>query len=84
MPFPIQNCGRLLKFRCPKSWGGLQATDDFNVRFCTSCQKQVYLCESPEDIERHKGDCIALNIKPSKRIELQELEEGYYLGESIG
>jgi len=81
---PIQNCDRLFKFRCPKTWSALEATDEIGVRFCPSCKRQVYLCESPEEVEHHQGDCIAVRIEPPKRITLDELDEDecHYLGET--
>ena len=37
--FEIKNC---FQFVCPLEWDNLEATDDKNIRFCNSCEKQVY------------------------------------------
>lgn len=60
MAIPILNCTKLFKFRCPRKWESLEETAEENVRFCKSCQKNVRLCTTPEDIKRYTGTCVAI------------------------
>jgi hypothetical protein len=50
-----------MKFICNKSWEDLTDTDDSNIRYCMSCYKNVYFCESQEDLNSalKSGLCIA-------------------------
>ncbi|MDH5300131.1 MAG: hypothetical protein OEW58_02070 [Gammaproteobacteria bacterium] len=59
-------------FKCPKLWQNLDETDDPAVRYCNSCQQQVYLCVGREELRDalNKGYCVAL---PD--------EDNYVLGE---
>ena len=65
----IENCDRedvpRFSFKCPKEWGGLAATDDHGVKFCTACEKHVYYCGSvPEARDRAaRGECVALDSR---------------------
>ncbi len=60
MSLPIENCRRLFRFRCPQTWDRLDPTEDVNVRFCPTCCKNVYFCETEEEIRQHAGQCIAV------------------------
>jgi hypothetical protein len=60
-PGLISNCP--LKFVCSKRWSDLRAeTVDSSRRFCTDCNKPVYLCRTEEDFEKRRraGECVAL------------------------
>jgi len=63
---PIANCKVEFTFQCPKQWENLQPTDNFDIRFCTVCSRNVHLCDTLEEVHRHAalGNCIA--IPPSK------------------
>ena len=37
--FEIKNC---FEFVCPLKWDNLEKTDENNIRYCGSCEKQVY------------------------------------------
>src|SRR5262249_36539754 len=62
---PIENCGLRFKFRCPKKWDQLKSTGDDAQRFCETCRKTVYYCDSIEEGRRHawQGDCIAIDLR---------------------
>lgn len=79
MSLSIKNCGKLFKFLCPQTWDELKVTEDWDVRFCSVCQKNVHYCYSLEDIQRHKGDCIVVHINESTGVEIDQPE---YLGEA--
>ena len=57
------DCKRFFKFLCPKIWQDLEPTNEDTVRFCSSCQRKVYLCTSREEVDKHSGECIALFYK---------------------
>lgn len=59
---PIQKCGRLLRFRCPKQWEELTPTKVPTLRFCSVCQKNVYFCETLEDLKKNAGRCVAFFV----------------------
>lgn len=62
MKLPIENCRRLFNFRCPKRWEALTPTVEDGVRFCPSCHKNVYLCETPADLKRRANQCVVLEV----------------------
>ena len=49
-------------FECPNQWGLLRPTPDDAVRFCESCQQEVHLCATAEQVRRHalRGHCVAV------------------------
>jgi hypothetical protein len=81
MQFPIENCRRLFRFRCPMTWDELKATDDYDVRHCSVCQKNVYFCYTLEDVKYHKGrgDCIVVEVSDEGHSILDN--PSHYLGE---
>lgn len=57
----IRNC--IFAFRCKANWEKMIPTDDDGrVRFCLDCQKEVYLCESDDELIHNvvNNRCIAL------------------------
>ena len=57
----IQNC--TIKYQCTANWNQLdKLSDNDSVRFCQSCQQNVYACHTESDIVSHvvKGHCIAI------------------------
>ena len=69
MNFNIENCEYKVKYKCPLKWKNLKETKDSEIRFCNECNKNVYRCETSEDIDRHisLNNCIAIENrdKPS-------------------
>ena len=65
MAIPLLNCTKLFKFRCPKTWSSLEGKPGDRVRFCQSCKKNVYLCQTPEEVRTQAqiGACIAIVAK---------------------
>lgn len=62
----LQGCD--FEFDCPKDWKKLKRTFDSKVRFCDSCQKNVHLCLTREDLERFSGEriCVSVILKHSR------------------
>lgn len=63
----IENCDVRFDFSCPKKWEALEATglgDD--VRFCGSCQMNVYYSQTVDEARRHaeQGRCVVLDLVP--------------------
>ena len=58
----IENCDWQFRIQCPQAWSGLATTEDSNVRACGVCLKNVYRCDSPNDVARHAAlaHCVAL------------------------
>jgi hypothetical protein len=57
----IRNC--TFAFRCKANWDTMTPTDaDGRVRFCLGCQKEVFLCESDQELINNvvNNRCIAL------------------------
>lgn len=57
------------EFKCPKRWTELEATERENVRHCTSCSQQVYLCTSAAELNSYarQGLCVAWDEKGSEK-----------------
>ena len=57
----IRNC--TFAFRCKANWDKMTPTNsDGRIRFCLDCQKEVYLCESDQELIHNvvNNRCIAL------------------------
>jgi hypothetical protein len=77
----ISNCP--LKFVCSKKWSDLRVeAEDSARRFCTDCNKPVYLCQSEAEFEKRRsaGECVALaqshQWKPKELLGLPSEEYG--------
>ena len=59
--FSIRNC--VWGFKCEKTWDTLSETDDFEIRFCGKCQKEVFLCNDDDSLvfSIARNRCIAIN-----------------------
>jgi hypothetical protein len=57
----IRNC--MVRFRkvCPKTWEQLAFTSARAMRFCATCNREVFLCETDAEALEHAqaGHCIA-------------------------
>jgi uncharacterized protein (TIGR02996 family) len=62
---PVENCPPRFKFRCPRRWDLLEATDDVRVRYCDACRKNVCYCETMAKARRHAilGRCVAIDCR---------------------
>ena len=58
----IQNCDVKFKFQCPQEWLRMTPKNDEKIRFCSTCQQNVHLCETAEQAESlgRNGLCVAL------------------------
>jgi endonuclease/exonuclease/phosphatase (EEP) superfamily protein YafD len=56
----LRNCQR--GSACGQSWDGLVKTELATVRFCTRCERAVYLCTDGETLleSLQKGRCVAI------------------------
>ena len=56
----IRNCS--FAFKCEMQWKKLRETEDRKIRFCKNCQKEVYFCESDEELVDaiHRNKCICI------------------------
>ena len=54
---------------CPKEWGALAPGARDGVRFCETCQQQVFYCESLDEAQAHarRGECVALDAAVPRR-----------------
>ena len=59
----IQQCP--LAKRCRARWDKLEPVQgDSTIRFCAACERSVYLCQTDEDLAKHRalGRCVALAV----------------------
>ena len=56
----LRNCK--FKFKCYKSWDDLERTDNPAISFCGDCKKNVYYCETPEELNFAIAEnlCVAI------------------------
>ena len=59
----IRNCPPLFAFECPKLWQELEPTEEEHRRYCSTCEKSVYECNTPEELVNlgAEGKCVALS-----------------------
>jgi len=57
----IRNC--VFGFKCDKKWHELTATSEDGIRFCQSCQKEVYFCSSDDELAAYVrlNRCVAIH-----------------------
>lgn len=55
----IRNCR--FAFKCEAKWDDLSETEDEDVRFCNSCEKEVYFCINDDELARavRLNRCVA-------------------------
>ena len=56
--FEIKNC---FEFICPEKWDNLEKSDNESVRFCGSCEKQVFKAINKKSFDRlaKENKCVA-------------------------
>jgi hypothetical protein len=59
----IRNCK--FAFKCTAKWDDLEETEEEEVRFCNTCQKEVFFCDSDDTLVTFVklNRCIAI-LKP--------------------
>ena len=57
----IRNCAVTFRRVCPRTWESLRSTEETSIRFCDSCQREVFLCTADDEAVQHakQGHCIA-------------------------
>lgn len=57
----IRNCRVRFRKVCPETWERLSSTSDREMRFCATCNREVFLCETDAEALEHAqaGHCIA-------------------------
>jgi uncharacterized protein (TIGR02996 family) len=66
----IENCRRVeFEFECPLKWEKLQPTDDPAKRFCSTCRKHVFYCETIREARRRAlgGQCVAVDWRVERK-----------------
>ena len=60
---PIEQCALKWRFQCPKRWSALTPTIRAGVRYCDTCERNVYYCTSPQEARTTalRGDCVAID-----------------------
>jgi hypothetical protein len=55
----IRNCR--FAFKCEMKWDDLNETGDEDIRFCNSCEKEVYFCINDDELTRavRLNRCVA-------------------------
>jgi uncharacterized protein (TIGR02996 family) len=83
---PVENCEVQFKFRCPKQWQRLTATEDSQVRFCDACRKNVYYCGTVDEARAHarQGRCVAVRSGQRRCSGDLEHEPGDFLEVDLG
>ena len=63
------------EFECSKNWFDLTPTHDAKIKFCETCNKNVHLCITQEELDGHADQrhCIAYfkDLDLSTRFKLQ-------------
>jgi len=56
----IRNC--TFAFKCTMNWNELSETDEDSIRFCQNCQKEVFFCNTDEELAEaiKKNKCVSL------------------------
>lgn len=62
---PIWMCGGYFKLQtCPLTWEALEKTGVLDKRYCHVCERDVYRCETPEQLVRmtQANECVAIPV----------------------
>src|SRR5262249_23040109 len=65
----IEGCSFRFAYQCPLGGDRLTPTDDPRKRFCGKCRRNVYFCDSVEEVRtqaRH-GHCVAVDLGVLRR-----------------
>jgi predicted RNase H-like nuclease len=69
------------EYQCPKTWGALLKTNVASIRFCDSCERNVYLSTSTDEAwdNAKQGRCVAIPIELTAASR-QKLEPPHVVG----
>jgi len=72
----IRNC--TFAFKCDSRWEHLEKLEQDNIRFCNSCQKEVYFCYDDFELisSIHLNRCVAFERESI-------IEMGYFAPEKL-
>ncbi len=64
----IRNC--VFSFKCSAVWEQLEDTDNEAVRFCQDCQREVYYCDTDDELVAavKLNRCVAFEKEPGTRL----------------
>ena len=56
----IRNCK--FAYKCEMKWDELDETEEDEIKFCRGCQKEVFLCETDEELTQSikRNRCVAI------------------------
>jgi uncharacterized protein (TIGR02996 family) len=56
------------EFKCPRRWEELRTTENSTVRFCETCQQNVYYCATMSEARLHAMNrhCVAVNSRQER------------------
>ena len=59
----IEHC--TFTYECPKTWGNLLTTNIDSIRFCSGCERNVYLSTSTEEVRKNARlkRCVAIPVE---------------------
>jgi uncharacterized protein (TIGR02996 family) len=80
----VENCQLRFAYQCPQRWEKLKRTTSPAVRFCDSCQENVYHCTTIEEAREHArcGHCVAVDSRLARTPnDLPTPEEEAFLGD---
>ncbi len=62
---PVENCGTRWTFICPRKWSEFRETADPEIRFCSTCEQNVYYCHSVEEARERASQrqCVTLDVR---------------------
>lgn len=68
MDHQFLNC--VFEYECPKNWFELEATSKAAIKYCTECNKDVYLCINQEELDYAISQkfCIAYFQDPNLQV----------------
>ncbi len=80
----IRNCSR--PGQCPGDWGALVSTADDRVRYCSSCDRGVHLCETEAQLQEAlaANQTVAMSVNEGGREkkgpdeDLWEMDDTYF------
>ncbi|WP_427551096.1 hypothetical protein ACQE3D_17605 [Methylomonas sp. MS20] len=64
----IRNC--IFGKQCDKKWAELTQTDNQDVRYCSACEQNVYLCQDEYTLAEaiQENRCVAVDIDENVRL----------------
>ena len=67
----IRNCEFV--FKCPNDWRSLRIASNGKVGFCDACQKQVFLCATPDELDWAIRNKLCVAVRTPEKTTLMGL-----------